>query len=165
MTVIREARPEDIPDVLRLIHGLAAYEREPGAVRTTPDDLLASLFPAHGQPLAHCHVAQAAAGVVGIALWFVTFSTWEGRHGIHLEDLYVQPDHRGAGVGRALVAALAAEAVRRGYPRLEWSVLDWNSPARDFYGALGGQPMTEWIPYRLSDDALRRLAQPRATAP
>ena len=158
MIQVRPAEPGDIPEVLRLIHALAVYEREPNAVMAKAEDLSASLFPTDREPLVGCLVAQSDDVIVGIALSFVTFSTWEGRHGLHLEDLFVQPDHRGLGVGRSLISALATEAVGRGYRRLEWSVLDWNEPARSFYSSLGAVPMDDWIPYRLSGAALRALA-------
>ena len=99
-----------------------------------------------------------------MAVWFVTYSTWEGRHGLYLEDLYVQPGHRGSGIGRALICELAAQAVARGYRRLEWSVLHWNEPARDFYRSLGAQAMSEWVPYRVSGQPLQQLAGERAAA-
>lgn len=147
-----------MPAILHLVRDLAAYEREPDAVTATEQDLRAALFPAAGEPLVHALVAEVDGAVAGIAIWYVSFSTWEGRHGIFLEDLYVRPEHRSAGLGRALLAGLAAEAVSRGYPRLDWSVLDWNAPARGFYERLGAQPMSEWIPYRSSGPALHALA-------
>lgn len=156
--MIRPAEPADVPAILRLIHELADYEREPDAVRSSTADLAANLFPAGRDPLVGCLVAAVAGQVVGMAIWYVTYSTWEGRHGLYLEDLYVQPAHRGAGLGKALMSELAAEAVRRGYPRLDWSVLDWNTSARAFYTAIGGQPRSDWLPYRISEEALRRLA-------
>lgn len=167
---IRPATAADIPDILRLVHDLAAYEKEPDAVEATEEDFTAALFPAKrrpeargtslegGAPTAFCHVAEAGEGkdrrVVGIALWFLTFSTWTGRNGIHLEDLYVEPRLRGSGLGRALLAELAQECRDRGYRRLEWSVLRWNAPSIAFYDSLGAQPQTEWETYRLDGDAL-----------
>ena len=129
-----------------LIRELAVYEREPDAVEATPADLEHALF--GPDPRAHCHVAQlgpdGGGPVVGFALWFVSFSTWRGRHGIWLEDVFVLPSHRGLGVGRALLAELAAQCRRHGYARLEWSVLDWNEPARAFYRRIGAVPQDEW---------------------
>lgn len=161
MTDVRPAKPDDVPQILGLIRGLAAYEREPDAVRTTTVDLQRALFPREGAALVHCHVAGGRE-LTGMALWFVSFSTWEGRHGLHLEDLFVLPQHRGQGIGRALLAAVAAQAVSRGCARLEWSVLDWNTPARRFYQSLGARPMGEWVPYRLTGPELRMLASGRA---
>jgi GNAT superfamily N-acetyltransferase len=99
-------------------------------------------------------------GVVACALWFLNFSTWRGVHGIYLEDVFVRPEHRGQGLGRALLVELARECVRRGYARLEWAVLDWNEPAIGFYRSLGAEPQNEWTTFRLSDSSLARLAQP-----
>lgn len=164
MTVtIRPARPGDEHDILRLIRALADYEREPDAVEATAEGLRSHLF--GGEPQVFAHVAEGddtdegPGGVVGIAVWFVNFSTWTGRHGIYLEDLYVDPSVRGAGVARALVGALAAEATTRGYARLEWAVLDWNELAKGFYRRLGARPQTTWEPWRLDGDALAALGR------
>ncbi len=159
MTAIRPAAPADVPQVLGLIRQLAAFERAPDAVRSSEAQLAQALFPAGGAPLVHCFVAERGGAIVGMALWFVSYSTWEGKHGIFLEDLFVAPAARGAGIGRALLASLAAEAERRGFRRVEWSVLDWNTPARDFYGAMGAAALTEWVPYRISGEALAALAR------
>lgn len=155
---IRPARPDDVPHLLRLIRDLAAYEREPNAVHATEADLTAALFPTAAAPAAHALVAQVEGAVVAMALWFATFSTWTGRQGMWLEDLYVDPAHRGAALGQALLAELAAECVRRGWPRLEWTVLDWNTPALGFYRGLGAQPLADWTTQRLTGDALLSLA-------
>jgi GNAT superfamily N-acetyltransferase len=155
---IREVRPADVPAVVGLVHELAAYEREPDSCRLTADQLRAALF--GPRPALYGHVAEAdgaGAEVVGCALWFLNFSTWRGVHGIYLEDLYVQPAQRGRGLGRALLATLAQECVRRGYARLEWSVLDWNEPSIAFYRTLGAVGMDEWTTFRLDGPALRRL--------
>lgn len=162
--MIRTARPDDVSAILGLIRELADYEREPDAVRSTTADLAENLFPTGRDPLVHCLVAEVDGAVVGIAVWFVSYSTWEGRHGCYLEDLYVQPAHRGKGLGRALLSELASRAVRSGYPRLEWWVLRWNTTALDFYASLGGRPMDAWVPYRVSGQALRELAGARAAA-
>lgn len=154
---VRPARPEDVPDVLRLIRALAAYEREPEAVETTEDDLRRWVF--GDDPVASVLVAEAGGVVVGMALWFRTFSTWTGLPGIHLEDLFVDPEARGSGWGRALLAGLARIAVHRGYRRVEWVVLDWNAPSIEFYEALGARPMQEWSTYRLTGDALETLGR------
>lgn len=156
--LVRAATPKDVPDVLRLIHALAEYEREPDAVETTEDDLRRWLF--GPDPVANVLVAEdgsPARRVVGMALWFRTFSTWTGTPGIYLEDLFVQPDQRGSGLGKALLTALARIAVERGYRRVEWAVLDWNTPAIEFYESLGARPMQEWTTYRLTGQALADL--------
>lgn len=155
--LIRPAAPGDEAALLTLIRELAVYEREPDAVATTTEDLSASLFA--DQPLAHAFVAQdgATGEVFGLALWFVTFSTWTGRHGIWLEDLFVRPERRGLGAGRALLARLARECVARGYARLDWSVLDWNSPAQGFYRSLGARPLEDWTTWRVDGVGLAAL--------
>ncbi|HEY3873095.1 MAG TPA: GNAT family N-acetyltransferase [Actinocrinis sp.] len=159
--MIRTATAEDVPAIHRLVCELAEYERAHHDVEATPEQLREALF--GPDPTVFAHVAEAApagggAGeVVGFALWFLNFSTWRGRNGIYLEDLYVQPEHRGSGLGRELLTELARICVERGYTRLEWSVLDWNEPARGFYRALGAVSMDEWTVFRLTGDALTRL--------
>lgn len=154
---VRFARPEDVPDVLRLIRALAAYEREPDAVATTEADLHRWLF--GDDAVASVLVAELDGAVVGMALWFRTYSTWTGLPGIHLEDLFVDPAARGSGLGKALLAALARIALDRSYPRVEWVVLDWNTPSIEFYEAIGARPMQEWSTYRLTGDALESLGR------
>lgn len=153
---IRYATPADVPVILQLITDLAVYEREPDAVHATVAGLSATLFAPH--PRAECLVAEAAGVVVGIALFFTNFSTWSGKPGLYLEDLYVTPEARGSGTGTALLAHLAALAVERGYPRVEWSVLNWNSAAAGFYESLGAVAQREWTVHRLSGNALAKLA-------
>ncbi len=153
---VRPARPEDVAEVVAMIRELAAYERVPEAAQATDRLLHASLFGPDARVF--CHIAEQDGQTVGFALWFVNFSTWLGRHGIYLEDLYVRPTARGRGAGRGLVGALAQICVNRGYRRLDWTVLDWNEPARQFYDGLGARALPEWVPYRLCDDALRRVA-------
>jgi GNAT superfamily N-acetyltransferase len=153
---VREAQESDIAHIHRLIVDLATYERSPHEVKATPEQLRTALFAP--QPAAYALVAEADGEVVGFALYFRNFSTWEGVHGIYLEDLYVMPEHRGAGHGKALLSALAAQAVERGYARLEWAVLDWNQPSIDFYRGIGAVPLDEWTVYRLSGEPLRRMA-------
>ncbi len=155
-TTIREATPSDVPAIDALVRELAAYERAPDAVEATAEDLAAALF--GPDPRVFCHVAEADGRVVGMALWYVTYSTWKGRHGIWLEDLYVTPGQRGRGAGQALLRTLASECVRRGYPRLEWWVLDWNEPSIGFYRSLGAVPQDEWTVFRLDGEALARTA-------
>ncbi|TDO33788.1 L-amino acid N-acyltransferase YncA [Kribbella sp. VKM Ac-2527] len=152
---IRRARPDDVPAIVGLVHGLAEYERAPDECRLTAEQLETALF--GGSPAVFCHVAELEGEVVGCALWFLNFSTWRGVHGIYLEDLFVSPDQRGSGLGKALLIALAQECVAHGYERLEWSVLDWNTPAIDFYKSLGALPQDEWTTYRLTDEALTKL--------
>jgi GNAT superfamily N-acetyltransferase len=152
---IRPATPADAKTILTFIKGLAAFEREPNAVKATVDDLLRDGFGEH--PKFEALIAEQDGQPVGFALFFPTYSTWEGRPGIHLEDIFVIEQMRGHGVGRKLMAALAAIAVARGCARLELAVLHWN-PARQFYHHLGMGHLEEWLPYRLSGEALRTLA-------
>ena len=155
--VLREARPGDEAGILALIHALAVYEREPDAVENTVEALTGSLFGA--DPRVFTHVVERDGAIVGIAMWFLTYSTWTGRHGIWLEDLIVDEAERGRGYGKALIASLAAVCVERGYTRLEWTVLDWNAPSIAFYRSLGAAPMEEWTTQRLSGAELRALAE------
>ena len=156
---VRPAVPEDVPAILQLVKDLATYEREPDAVRLTDEGLHAALF--GPTPAVFAHVAEDSSGEVqGFALWFLNFSTWEGVHGIYLEDLYVRPEARGQGLGRSLLRTLAELAVGRGYARVEWSVLDWNAPSIAFYRSLGARPQEEWSTYRLAGDALVALGTP-----
>ena len=132
---------------------------EPDAVEATQADLVAALFPPSATPTAHAHVAEVDGEVVGMAVWFVSFSTWTGRNGIWLEDLYVEPEHRGTGLGRDLLVALARLCVERGYRRLEWWVLDWNDPSIAFYKSQGGVMQDEWTKVRVDGDALVKLGR------
>ncbi|MDR8410847.1 GNAT family N-acetyltransferase [Nonomuraea sp. 3-1Str] len=171
--MIRRATPDDVPAILGLIHDLATYEKAAHEVRATEEQLRAALF--GDAPAVFAHVAtedtedgedeggHRTGEVVGFAMWFLNFSTWRGAHGVYLEDLYVRPDRRGGGHGRALLAELARICAERGYQRLEWSVLDWNEPAIGFYRSLGAAPQDEWTTFRLTDEPLRLLAE-RATA-
>ncbi|SOD93391.1 GNAT family N-acetyltransferase [Blastococcus haudaquaticus] len=154
---VRPIRPDDVPAVVGLVRELADYEKALDEVRLTEPQLTDCLF--GDSPALFGHVATADDGaVVGVALWFLNFSTWRGTHGVYLEDLYVQPQHRGTGLGKELLRSLAAVCVERGYSRLEWSVLDWNTPSIDFYRAAGAVPMDEWTVFRLTDDALTAFA-------
>lgn len=153
--MIRAARPDDVPELVAMVRELAEYERAAGQVRLTEDALSAALF---GEtPAVFAHVAEAEGAVAGMAVWFLDFSTWLGRHGVYLEDLYVRPAYRGRGLGRALLAELARTAAERGYGRVSWWVLDRNEPAHAFYRAIGAEPMDEWTVWRLEGDAVRRL--------
>jgi GNAT superfamily N-acetyltransferase len=149
---VRVARESDLDRIQQLIVDLARYERAAHEVKTTTEQLRLALF--GPQPAAYALVAESDKQVVGLALYFRNFSTWEGVHGIYLEDLYVMPEYRGSGLGRALLMSLAELAVERGYARLEWAVLDWNQPAIDFYRSIGAVAMDEWTVYRLSGAAL-----------
>ena len=155
--MIRPAQPGDEVAIHEMICELAEYEEAAHEVLATTADLARTLFAEH--PLCHALIAQDANQPVGFALWFVTFSTWQGRHGIYLEDLYVRPQHRGSGHGRALIAELATIATTRGYGRLEWSVLDWNESAIEFYRTLGAQGLPQWHRFRLSGDTLNAAAR------
>ena len=161
--MIRVARPQDVPAIYRLIRELARYEKSLPEVTATEEDLRRSLFGA--DPAVYAHIAAGDDGaVVGFALWFLNYSTWTGQHGIYLEDLFVEPGTRGRGYGKALLAELARICVERGYRRLEWAVLDWNTPAIEFYQSIGARVMGEWDSYRLTGPALRALASPPASA-
>ena len=153
--MIRAAAPGDVQAIARLVRELAEYERAPHEVQATASMFASALFAA--EPKVFAHVADVEGEVVGVAIWFVTFSTWQGRHGIWLEDLFVEPAHRGTGLGFALLRTLAEICVARGYGRLEWWVLDWNEPSIAFYRALGAEPQDEWTRFRLAGDALGRL--------
>lgn len=153
--IVRRAIPADVPAILRLIVALATYEREPDAVQASEDMLMRTLF--RPDPRVWAHVAEHKGAVVGIAVWFLNYSTWTGRPGIYLEDLYVDDAARGLGAGKALFKALAGEAERLGCARIDWAVLDWNEPAMDFYRALGGRRQTGWQPWRIDGDALEAL--------
>ncbi len=157
--MIRPAAAQDVPVILELIHELAVYEKEPDAVLTTPGDLHAALF-GH-DPVAWCHVAEHDGAVVGMALWYRTFSTWQGKPGLWLEDLYVRPEARGTGLGKALLVELAGVAVDRGWTRFEWWVLDWNTPAQGFYRSLGALPQDDWTVWRVDGAALATLGMAR----
>ena len=154
---IRRVVPSDVDRVVALTHELADYEKAPDECHLTVEQLHTALF-GH-RPALFGHVAEVDGEVVGFAVWFLSFSTWRGVHGLYLEDLFVRPEHRGSGLGRALLAALARECVEHGYARFEWSVLNWNTPTIEFYRSVGAVPMDEWTRYLLTDDALRALAQ------
>jgi GNAT superfamily N-acetyltransferase len=153
---IRLAEPVDISDIHRLIYELAVYEKAPEQMVATVDQIKESLFNDH--PVAFCHVAEVDGKIVGIALWFLNYSTWLGKPGIYLEDLFVQPEHRGHGIGKGFMKTLAQLCTERGYERFQWWVLDWNTPSIDFYKSLGAVPMNEWTVFRLSGDSLKNFA-------
>ncbi|GGW53547.1 GNAT family N-acetyltransferase [Streptomyces xantholiticus] len=154
--MIRTATPADVPVIHEMVRELADYEKALHEAKATEEQLHEALFAE--RPAAFAHIAEAEDGqVAGFALWFLNFSTWRGVHGIYLEDLYVRPQLRGGGHGRALLTELARICVARGYERLEWSVLNWNTPSIDFYRSLGARPQDEWSVYRLTDGALKDL--------
>jgi len=157
--VIRRATPDDVGVIVGLIHELADYERAAHECTVTVEQLHERLFGPAPAVFAHVAVENGTVGttVVGVAVWFLNFSTWDGVHGIYLEDLYVRPTQRGAGHGKALITALARECVERGYSRLTWAVLNWNTPSVEFYDALGAQAQDEWTTYRLSGAGLAML--------
>ena len=154
--MIRPAVPADVPALVQLVRDLAEYERAPEEAVATEAQLQDVLF--GPQAAVFCDVADVEGEVVGMAVWFLSFSTWLGRHGIYLEDLYVKPSHRGVGHGRALLATLARRCIERGYGRLEWSVLDWNTPAIDFSVGLGAGGMDGRTVHRMAGTPLVALA-------
>jgi len=154
--MIRRATPEDVPALVDLVYDLADYEKAREQCALTAADLHSALF--GPTPALFAHVATVDGWVAGCAIWFLNYSTWTGKHGIYLEDLYVRPEARGRGLGTALLAELAREAVTNGYTRVDWSVLDWNTPSIEFYRGLGAVAQDEWTGFRLAGDALARLA-------
>ena len=152
---IRSATIDDISIILQLIKELADYEKARDEVEATEVDLANTILAE--DPKAHCEVIEVDGEVVGMAIWFLNYSTWQGKHGIYLEDLYIKPEYRGRGYGKALLKYLAAICNERGYGRFQWWVLDWNSPAIEFYRSLGAEAMSEWTVYRVSGDALKEL--------
>jgi GNAT superfamily N-acetyltransferase len=157
MLVIRKAQPQDVGTILNLIRGLAEYERAPHSAKATEADLLRDGF--GPDPKFHCVIADWQGAPVGFALYFYNYSTWKGRPGLFLEDLFVWPEYRGKGIGKALLLHLAKIAVAENCGRYEWNVLDWNTPAIEFYEGLGAMRMSEWLPMRVEGDALLELAR------
>ena len=154
--VVRPARRRDVPAIYRFIRDLADYEKLLHAVRATERDIAELLFGA--APHASCEIVEIDGDPVGFALWFYNVSTFEGRAGIYVEDLFVEPEARGRGAGKALLAALARRCVEENLGRLEWAVLDWNTPAIDFYDSVGALSMDDWTVRRVTGDTLRALA-------
>jgi GNAT superfamily N-acetyltransferase len=155
-TTIRTATAEDVPQILAFIRALAAYEREPDGVTATEAGLLRDGFGPN--PFYSCLIAEQGGRAAGFALYFFNYSTWMGRPGIYLEDIFVEPEFRGLGIGKALLRRVAAIAVEMGCPRLQWEVLDWNMPAIEFYRAMGAEFLDAWRNVRVSGEALTRLA-------
>ena len=154
--MIREAKMSDVQAIYDLIVELAIYEKEPDAVIASVEDIKENLFGA--DPVAYCHVAEVDGQVVGIAIWFLNYSTWLGKAGLYLEDLFVKPEFRGSGLGLQLMKTLAQLCVDRNYERFQWWVLDWNEPSINFYRSIGAEAMDEWTVYRLSGSALKSFA-------
>ena len=155
MTTVRRIRLADVDELFQMVRDLADYENSLAEVQSSADDFRVALFgPA---PQLFGHVVEHGSRLAGFAVWYVSFSTWTGKHGIYLEDLYVRPEHRGSGFGRALLVELARLCVERGYARLEWWVLDWNEPALRFYSSLGATSMDEWTQHRLTGPSLDAL--------
>jgi GNAT superfamily N-acetyltransferase len=162
-TVIRAATAADVPQILAFIHALAVYERAPDAVKATEADLQRDGF--GPRPFWECLMAEHDGKPAGFALYFFNYSTWVGRPGIYLEDLFVMPELRGLGIGKALLKRVAGVALENGCERLQWAVLDWNTPAIDFYAAHGGEFLDEWRNVRVSGEALMRLADMEVEEP
>jgi GNAT superfamily N-acetyltransferase len=158
MLRLRRAVAADVPEILALVRELAEYERAPAEAVATAADLLRDGFGA-GPPRFHVELAEWDGAVAGFALWFFNYSTWQGRPGLYLEDLFVRPAHRGRGLGKALLVHLARTALAEGCGRFQWQVLDWNAPAIAFYEALGAKALSEWITMRVSGEELARLAR------
>jgi GNAT superfamily N-acetyltransferase len=152
---IRPARKDEVGIVLQLIHDLAHYEKAPNEVEATEKELLETIFVEDARVF--CDVVEVDGEIAGMAIWFLNYSTWQGKHGIYLEDLFIKPEFRGRGFGKALLQHLAKVCDERGYGRFQWWVLDWNSPAIEFYKSLGAVAMDEWTVYRVSGDPLKKL--------
>ena len=160
--VLRDARPDDAATIVRFVKALATYEREPDAATAT-EPLVRAQLASEAPPFA-CVIAERGGEAVGFAVYFWTYSTWRARVGMHLEDLWVEPEARGLGVARALLATLAARTVARGGARLEWRVLDWNELALGFYRRIGATELAEWQTHRLDGEALEALAAEHPTS-
>lgn len=152
---IRPARKDEVGIVLQLIHDLAHYEKAPNEVEATEKELLETIFVDDARVF--CDVLEVDGEIAGMAIWFLNYSTWQGKHGIYLEDLFIKPEFRGRGFGKALLQHLAKVCDERGYGRFQWWVLDWNSLAIEFYKSLGAVAMDEWTVYRVSGDPLKKL--------
>ncbi|MEI7454491.1 MAG: GNAT family N-acetyltransferase [Actinomycetes bacterium] len=155
--IIRDAVPEDAQFILNLIIELAVYEKAPDEVIANIEDIRTSLF--GDNPVSFCKIAEVEGEMAGFAIWFLNYSTWLGKPGIYLEDLFVKPEFRGSGIGLGLMKSLADICLTRGYERFQWWVLDWNETAIDFYKSIGAQPMAEWTVFRLSGEALVNFAK------
>jgi GNAT superfamily N-acetyltransferase len=163
MLNIRKATPDDIPLILEFIRELAEYERAPEEAVATPEDLRRDIF--SGEPRFYVEIAEWDGEPAGFALWFFNYSTWQGKPGLYLEDLFVRPRFRKKGIGKALLVHLARVAVEKGCGRYQWQVLDWNTPAIDFYESLGAKVMNEWLTMRVTGKALEKLAEQTSPQP
>ncbi len=152
---IRPAKSEEVGEVLQLIQDLATYEKAPEQVEASKEDLLNTIFVK--DPRVFCDLVEVDGQIAGMAIWFLNYSTWQAKHGIYLEDLFIKPEYRGRGYGKALLKHLAKICDEKGYGRLQWWVLDWNSPAIEFYKSFGAEAMDEWTVYRTSGQALKDL--------
>jgi len=152
---IRPAKIQEVGEVLQLIQELATYEKAPEQVEARQEDLLKTIFAS--DPIVFCDLVEVDGQIAGMAIWFLNYSTWQAKHGIYLEDLFIKPEFRGRGYGKALLKHLAKICDEKGYGRLQWWVLDWNSPAIEFYKSLGAEAMDEWTVYRTSGKALKDL--------
>ena len=155
--MIRSAQVKDVDSIHKLIVELAIYEKEPNAVTASVEDIEKSLFT--DNPVAFCHVAEIDGEIVGIAIWFLNYSTWLGKTGLYLEDLFVKPEFRGQGIGLEFMRTLAKLCIENGYERFQWWVLDWNEPSINFYKSIGAEAMDEWTVYRLSGQNLLNFAK------
>lgn len=155
--IIRTARRDEASIILKLIKDLAEYEKAPDEVEASEREIIETIFAEN--PKVFCDFLEVDGDIAGMAIWFLNYSTWQGKHGIYLEDLYVKPEYRGRGYGKALLQHLANICNERGYGRFQWWVLDWNSPAIEFYRSLGAEAMSEWTVYRVSGEPLRRLGE------
>ena len=153
--IIRPAKIQEVGEVLQLIQDLATYEKAPEQVEASQEDLLNTIFAS--DPRVFCDLVEVDGQIAGMAIWFLNYSTWQAKHGIYLEDLFIKPEYRGRGYGKALLKHLAKICDEKGYGRLQWWVLDWNSPAIEFYKSLGAEAMDEWTVYRTSGKALKDL--------
>jgi GNAT superfamily N-acetyltransferase len=154
---IRPSRKDEALIILQLIKDLAEYEKATNEVKATEREIIETIF--SDNPKVFCDFVEVDGDIAGMAIWFLNYSTWQGKHGIYLEDLYVKPEYRGRGYGKALLQHLASICNERGYGRFQWWVLDWNSPAIEFYRSLGAEAMSEWTVYRVSGLPLRRLGE------
>lgn len=153
---IRPATIADTEEILALIYELAVYEKAPDDAKATREQIIESFF--GDSPKVFCDILEVDGAIAGLAIWFLNYSTWQGKHGIYLEDLFIRPQYRGKGYGKALLKHLAAICEERGYGRFQWWVLDWNTPAIEFYKSLGAKAMDSWTVYRVSEEALTQLA-------
>ena len=154
---IRPAQQDEVGIVLQFIHDLALYEKAPNEVEATEKELLETIFVDNARVF--CDLVEVNGEIAGMAIWFLNYSTWQGKHGIYLEDLFIKPEFRGKGYGKSLLQHLAKVCDERGYGRFQWWVLDWNSPAIEFYKSLGAVAMDEWTVYRVSGDPLKKLGK------